>query len=523
MKNTALVFAFALVLFGPLLLREKQSRALRGSGADAEETLVVLTPNNEATRFEFGRAFRESVFAKTGRRVRIDWRTPGGASEISNYLRSEYLGAFQNYWTNILHRPWSAEVEAGFANPKVAPTGDTPAGRARRTFLESSVGCGIDILFGGGSFDFIQQAEPGRLVDCGVVAAHPELFNPGAIPQTLGGEMLWDPHGRWIGACLGAFGICWNTDSLARLGIAKPPTQWRALADPAYLGEIALADPTQSGSIAKVFEMVIQQQMAESGSPAAGWERAMRLIQEIGGNARYFTDSAAKIPFDVEMGDAAAGMCIDFYGRFESEFVRKPGGVSRLQYATPAGGSSVGADPIGLLRGAPHAALARQFIEFVLSREGQKLWDFKVGAPGGPVKYALRRLPILPELYAPEYAEYRSDPEVDPYKQAEWFVYHPEWTGALFRVIAFTVRAMCIDPHDELREAWRALIAANFPPEAAAVFHDVSAVSFEAANGRIRETLRSPRRIDSARLADELAAGFRARYRRAAELARAGK
>ena len=521
MKNTALIFAFALVLLGPLALREKQSRAQRGSAA--EETLVIITPHNEAIRFEFGRAFHDAVLAKTGRHVSIDWRTPGGASEISNYLASEYLGAFQNYWINTLHRPWSAEVEASFASPKVAP-GDTPAGGARRAFLDSNVGCGIDLLFGGGSFDFIQQAEPGRLVDGGIVTAHPEWFNANTIPQNLGGEPMWDPHGRWVGACLGAFGICYNADSLARLHIAKPPAQWRDLADSKYLGEIALADPTQSGSIAKVFEMLIQQQMSEShDGAAAGWERGLRLIQEIGGNARYFTDSAAKIPFDVEMGDAAAGMCIDFYGRFQSEFVRKRDGSSRLQYVTPEGGSSVGSDPIALLRGAPHAGIAREFIEFVLSSDGQKLWNFKVGTPGGPVKYALRRLPIRPELYVPTFAEFRSDPAVDPFQQAQSFVYHPEWTGGLFRVIAFTVRAMCIDPHEELRGAWRALIAAGFPPEASRMFYDVSTVNYEAANGRIRDTLRSPQKIDQVRLAKELNDGFRERYRAAAELARAGK
>lgn len=522
MKNLALLFAFALVLLGPVLLREKQSRSERESRAGAEETLVIITPHNEAIRFEFARAFREAMLAKTGRRVRIDWRTPGGASEISNFLRSEYLGAFQNYWTNILREPWTAEVEASFANPKIAPAGSGP-GRARKAFLESRIGCGIDLMFGGGSFDFIQQAEPGRLVDSGILAAYLEWFNERAVPQNLGGEPLWDPQGRWVGVCLGAFGICYNADALARIRVSHPPAQWSDLGDPAYLGGIALADPMQSGSIGKVFEMLIQQQMGAGPDPAAGWERAMRLIQNIAGNARYFTDSAAKIPFDVEMGDAAAGMCIDFYGRFQSEFVRKADGSSRLRYVTPAGGSSAGADPIGLLRGAPHAELAREFIEFVLSDAGQKLWNFRVGAPGGPVKYALRRLPIRPELYRAELTAFRSDPEVNPYAQARAFVYHPEWTGALFRVIAVTVRAMCIDPHEELRGAWRALIAADFPPEAARVFHDVSAVDFAAANGRIRDTLRSPRKIDQMRLAQELGDAFRAQYLRAAELARAGK
>ena len=533
-KNLWLIAAFAVVLIGPLALRPKTT-----ASAKADRTLVIITPHNEATRHEFGRAFDTFYFRTRGQHVRIDWRTPGGTSEISRYLASEYLAAFENYWTNKLHRPWSAAVQAAFDNPKSAP-GDP----AREAFLKSDVGCGIDLFFGGGSFDLGLQAGAGRLVDCGVIARHPELFNDKVIPQKLGGEPFWDPQGRWVGDCLSAFGICYNTDSIARLKMGTPPAQWADLADPRYLGQIALANPMQSSSVAKAFEMLIQKQMLnseldfkmkpglsaqeqakaiESEKVRSGWLQAMNLIQKISANARYFTDSGTKVPFDVEAGDAAAGMCIDFYGRFQSEAVRRPDGSSRMQYFTPVGGSSVGVDPIGLLRGAPDAELAREFIEFVISEEGQKLWNWKISTPGGPVKYALRRLPILPRLYAPEFAALRSDPQVQPYAQAGAFVYHPEWTASLFRPICFIVRVMCIDPHDELREAWSALVTANFPPLASAVFFDVSKVDHAAASGTIRETLRSPDKIAEVKLAKTLGDSFRAQYLRAAELAREGK
>ena len=143
--------------------------------------------------------------------------------------------------------------------------------------------------------------------------------------------------------------------------------------------------------------MIIQQQIQEafleaSGSPneetclQLGWARGLQIIQRASANARYFTNAASQVPVDVSLGDAAIGMCIDFYGRFQSEAIRVEDSRSRLQYFTPAGGSAVGVDPIALFRGAPNAEAAKMFIEFVLSLEGQKLWDFKVGAPGGPEK-----------------------------------------------------------------------------------------------------------------------------------------
>lgn len=514
------------VLVGPILLRPNGERVTRAG----EQALVVITPHSEAIRSEFGRAFAAQYLARTGQRVRVDWRTPGGTSEIGRYVASEYLAAFQNHWTRTLGRPWSKVVETGFDNAKVVPASnpaqDTPEQQARRAFLASNVGCKIDLFFGGGAYDFQQQAKAGRLVDCGFATAHPELFGDGAgkIPETLSGEPFWDPQGRWIGNVVSSFGICYNMDSLARLGIAPPPARWADLAEPRFFHEIALANPTQSSSVNKAFEMLIQQQMSEAGEAgvAEGWARAMRLLMKIGANARYFTDSSTKIALDVEAGEAAAGMTIDFYGRFQSEAVRKPDGSSRLQYVNAAGGTSVGVDPIGLFRGAPNPELAREFIAFVMSPDGQKLWNWRVGAPGGPQRYALRRLPVLPALYAPEFRSLRSDPEVDPYALAQSFTYRGEWTGALFGPIAFTFRVMCIDTHDELTAAWRALIAAGFPPEATAVFEDVSAVDYAVAGGRMREALGGDK-IKEVQLAKELADRFRAQYRRAGELARAGR
>jgi len=515
------LLALVAVILLPVALRSRQvvSRA-------ADETLVIVSPHNEAVRYEFDRAFTVAHFQRTGRTVRIDWRTPGGTSEIARYLASAYLGAFQYYWESQQHQPWNAEVEAAFDNPRVAGGNDTLAACARKAFSESNVSCGIDLFFGGGSFDFAQQAAAGRLVACSVLG-DPEKFPQSLcrFPQTVGGEAYWDPQGRWAGAALSAFGICVNTDALRRVGFPDMPERWNALADPRLKRTVALADPTQSGSAAKAFEMLIQQQIAEaSGDPAEGWNRAMRLIRRISANARYFSDSSTRIVWDVESGDAAAGMAIDFYGRFQSEAVRHLDGTSRLRYFTPAGGSSFGSDPIGMLRGAPSPELASEFIAFVLSPEGQKLWNWKVGTLGGPQKYAMRRLPVLPELYAPEFAQCRADPDVDPFVWAkENPPYHPEWTKELFLTIAFVIQAMAIDPHDELSEAWDALIVAGFPPQATALFDDVSVVDYTAATSSIKPALNSAQKIDRTRLANRLCNQFREQYHRVTALAREGK
>ena len=517
MRILAVLVALAVVLALPFALKPKKNLL-----AGADETLVIISPHNEAIRYEFGRAFSEHYKARTGRSVRIDWRIVGGTSEIARYLQGEFYNAFQRHWT-ASGQQWTGEVAQAFTNPEPSP--------ARQAFLASTAGIGIDLFFGGGTFDFIAQAKAGTLVNSGVIAAHPDWFTETSIPLSVSGEPYYDEQGRWIGTCLAAFGICYNTDSLLRLGVTTLPASWNDLTNPKFSRQVALADPTKSGSIAKAFEMVIQQQMQEIVGPgeaseaalAEGWQRGLQLLIKASANSRYFSDSAGKVPMDVSLGDAAIGLCIDFYGRFQSEAVRIGDAPSRLQYFTPVGGSSVGVDPIGLLRGAPSPELARAFITFVLSLEGQKLWNFRVGTPGGPTRYALRRLPIRKELYAREFTAFRSDPQTLPYEEARSFTYHDAWTGPLFSSLRFIIRVSCIDSHDEQTAAWKALIAAGFPPEATAAFSDISAIDYATAKNEIRPALRGSTPLAEVQLAAGLGEHFRTQYRRATQLAKEGR
>jgi iron(III) transport system substrate-binding protein len=542
-RTLLLVGALAVIVGAPFALKPKENLILK-----ADRTLVIITPHNEAIRSEFAIAFRRYYLAKHGQTVRLDWRVIGGTSEIARYLSSEYETAFANYWTNQLHRRWDQTVRDSYANPKIVPgpdpANDTPAEAARRAFLESNVGIGMDLFFGGGSYDFQQQAMAGRLVDSGVLQRHPEWFGEKAIPKQLGGEPLWDSKGLWVGTVLAGYGILSNLDLLARLGVKEPPSQWSELGDPVYRHQLALADPTKSGAAAKAYEMVVQQQMqqrldtleaSEPGAGAAeadarelrardeGWIDAMRLFIRLGGNTRYFSDGSQKPPIDVGDGDAAVAMGIDFYGRQMAGATEEAAGRGRVVFISPVGGTSFGTDPIGLLRGAPEAELSKDFIDFVLSLEGQKLWNFRPGTPGGPEKFSLRRLPIRPELYGSDNLGFVADPGVNPFEEGRQFSYRAAWTERLFRSLSFIVRVMCQDPHDELKEAWAEIARANFPPEAMDVLLDVSAVDYAAADGRIRQALGASNKIEEVRLAKDLSSHFRDQYRRAAALARGAK
>lgn len=533
--RAAVLLALAVTVALPFALRKDEAPALR-----ADDVVVVITPHNEAIRSEFARGFSQAYHARTGRTVAVDWRVIGGTAEITRFLAGEYTNSFRLHWERDLHRPWSAEVQKSFDDgrivPDATPADDTTAEAARRAFLASEASCGIDLFFGGGSYDFIRQASAGRLVDSGIFERHPGWFTDDVIPEMHNGERFWSADHTWIGAVLSSFGILYNTDSLRRLGIERPLSDWRDLADPRLLGELALADPTKSSSIAKAFEMVIQREMQvrqrelrAAGLPEAevdrravaeGWAAAMREIQLMGANARYFTDTSQKPPIDVAQGDSAAGMCIDFYGRFQAEAVRRRDNSARAEFVTPPAGSVYSVDPIALMRGSPHRAVAVDFIEYVLSPEGQDLWNTRVGEPGGPAVFALRRLPVRKDSYAPETRPRRSDPAVDPYAADNDFVYNGAWTGSMLNEIAFVIRVMCLDSHPELVDAWRAAIRAGQPPEAMAVLGDLSAVDYAAVRGRIHDVFQAKRPLEIIRLGRDLAEEFREQYRRATEVAR---
>ena len=220
------------------------------------------------------------------------------------------------------------------------------------------------------------------------------------------------------------------------------------------------------------------------GVPAAyqeaverGWADGLRLLQKIGANARYFTDSASKVPLDVGMGNAAAGLAIDFYGRFEAQVSNEGRGREAMAYVTPRGESGVSADPISILRGAPRRELAGRFIEYLLSEDGQRLWCYRPGEPGGPEKYALQRFPIRRDFYPsanpafqasyerhrPHTTDDLGRPVLDAYRLAEEYVYRPRWTAGHFGLLRDLVRAMCLDAGQELRKAWGAIGDAGGP------------------------------------------------------------
>ena len=534
-KNLTILATLAIIIALPFIFRRSEQA---GDWRNGDPVLIIISPHNEAIRYEFEHAFSAWHAARHKRPdgspqpVKIDWRNVGGTTEIARYLQSQFDTSAKVWWTNQ-GNAWPAAASdatngvTGSKSP--ADTAVLKVFNAYRSVDDATkITSGVDLFFGGGQFDHFGSFQRGFAVAPWTAASPPPpdvAESLAMIPETAGGEVWRTP--TLFGNAISTFGIIYNLDRLRDLNITSPPTTWDDLADYRYFHQVGVTDPTKSGSIAKAFEMLVHQKMHDAaraylrstgvaddqgeatiaanekrisaykaekgkayqrgdvpddlkGYQAAleqGWFSGLGLIQSIGANARYFTDSATKVSIDVSIGDAAVGMTIDFYGRFQAQSAKAPDGSERMKFVTPAGGTSVSCDPISLLRGAPHRELAAEFIGFVISADGQKLWTYAPGAKNdagvmvGNEKYALRRLPIRRDFYPStqpaieaahiEHKQYAvddlADPNIDPYQLAKQFTYYSRWTGDHFNFLRDIARAMCMDSADELTDAWQAI------------------------------------------------------------------
>jgi len=365
-----------------------------------DDELVILSPHWEGIQQEFERGFADYWKAKTGRSVDITWLDQGGTSQILRFISSEYKN--------------------------------------------SPEGIGIDLMFGGGVDPYL------KLVKDGVT--HPFTLPDSVltrIPAHFAGMPMYDSTGRWYGATMSGFGIVFNKAVARRLGRFAPHT-WKEMGDPSWRGWIGAGDPRLSGSIHMAYELMLQ---------AYGWEEGWKTITAIAANTRSFARGAAEIPLSVARGDAVAGMCIDFYAWSEVTHV----GSSELSFVYPVNLTAVNPDAICILRGAPHLNLAKEFVTFVMSEPGQRLWSFKKGAPGGPLKNQLNRFTVMPDLYE-RYPEHIAVEE-NPFSWRVTFQYDSGLGSRRWSVVNDLIGAQLIDSHRELEQAWEALRQRGMPEE----------------------------------------------------------
>lgn len=304
--------------------------------AAADDRVVIISPHNEAIRYEFARGFDLWYRQQFGQGATVEWRDLGGTTDALRFVQSEFA-----------------------AKPE---------------------GIGIDIFFGGGSEPFL------LLADRKLVQAYepPEEILSG-IPQSFNGIEVYDPGHAWYGAALSSFGILQNKQVQRRLELPFV-TRWEELAQPKLRGWVGVGDPRNSGTMINMFEAFLQ---------AYGWERGWQLLSEIAGNARRVDRISSTTAKDVTLGESAYAFAIDFYAFTQIAVA----GRTNMTFVLPRDFTAISPDGIAILRGAPNLAVARRFIDFVLGEPGQKLWFLPRGHPEGPQRYSIERMSVRRDFY----------------------------------------------------------------------------------------------------------------------------
>jgi spermidine/putrescine-binding protein len=228
----------------------------------------------------------------------------------------------------------------------------------------------------------------------------------------------------------------------------KKPKHWEDLGAAGFYGLVGLADPSQSGTAAASYEMIVQ-----SGET---WEEGWAKLINILGNVKRFYAGAGDAAEAVPSGEVAVSTCIDFYGI--NRVSKYP---DTLIYESPKGQTAFNPDPIAILKNPPHPELAQRMVNFVLSLPGQALWALPVGHPDGPIRAALCRQPIRKDVYT-TYADQLSPMTINPFAEGNDMAVDNELWSMSYGVLRQLVWAAAVENLEGLKAAKKKLIEEGF-------------------------------------------------------------
>ena len=154
--------------------------------------------------------------------------------------------------------------------------------------------------------------------------------------------------------------IAYNSDALEP---EEVPGDWEAVLDPRWTDQILIRDPLASGTMRSIFGMVVQRGLKTTGDTAAGFDWLRRLDAQ----TREYVLNPALLHQKLIRQEGL----ITLFGLPDILTEQRKG--NPLSYLLPSSGTPVIEDAIAIVRGTERLELARQFVEWVGSLEGQLL------------------------------------------------------------------------------------------------------------------------------------------------------
>ena len=166
-----------------------------------------------------------------------------------------------------------------------------------------------------------------------------------------------DPDDLWYGTYYTPEVIAYNTDAVSA---AEAPKDWDEVLDPKWRGKVIIRDPVASGSMRAIFGGIIARSVAETGSPQAGYDWLLRLDA----NTKEYTLNPTLLYQKLGRQEGL----ISLYNMPDIATLRERFNIP-VTYVIPRSGTPLLVDGIAIARGAKRPELARQYYEFVTTRE----------------------------------------------------------------------------------------------------------------------------------------------------------
>lgn len=261
-----------------------------------------------------------------------------------------------------------------------------------------------DVWYGGGGIiPFMSAAEEGLL----------ESYTPKgyeSMPVERGNLVLRDPQFRWTGICIIALGYAYNPQVLPP---EQAPKTWDELADPRFRGMIEMWDPGVSGTAMLFLNSSLMRHINRGEGEEAGWDFLKRYWLSLKGYT-----VGGKPAFNVARGATPIGIhfehqVLEFMAEQAGGAVA--GGTENIRWELPPH-SPVSVDPIALIKNCQNPENGKQFIDFVMSPEGQTILnrfffsiDPEMPPPGGVGDWTLAKLADRAQKLDPDWMSENDD------------------------------------------------------------------------------------------------------------------
>ncbi|MEE8524002.1 MAG: extracellular solute-binding protein [Thermoanaerobaculia bacterium] len=149
----------------------------------------------------------------------------------------------------------------------------------------------------------------------------------------------------------------------AAVAADEAPRDWDDLLDPRWKDQVLIRDPLASGTMRTIFGFILARSVAETGDVDAGFAWLRRLDAQ----TKEYVHNPALLHQKMVRQEGL----VTLWELTDILFQRQRG--APLGYRFPTSGSPVIDDSIALVKGSSHSDVARAFIDWVGSREAQKL------------------------------------------------------------------------------------------------------------------------------------------------------